>query len=106
MRIAPALIVPALLAGCTAANDAADVIARERAKSVVNGVVADRFPGLNAAPITDCIIDAASAGEIVQIAGASVTGVTQSTVQQVVEISSRPEAVQCIAENSIALLGG
>ncbi len=107
MRRIVNLILPlALLTGCTAANDAADAVARDRAKSVVNGVVANRFPGVNAAPVTDCIIDAASAGEIIQIAGASVTGVTQSTVEQVVDIASRPDAVQCIAENSLTLLGG
>ncbi len=101
-----ALIAAIALTGCTAANGAADTLARDRAKGVVNGVVTNKFPGVNAAPATDCIIDAASAGEIIQIAGASVTGVTQSTVEQVVEIASRPDAVQCIAQNSLTLLGG
>ena len=71
----------------------------------MNGIVSDRFPGVNSAPITDCIIDAASAGEIISIASATVTGVDQSTVNQVLEIAQRPEAVNCIAENSITLLG-
>lgn len=95
----------ALLTGCAAANDAADALARDRAKTVVNGVVSDRFPGVNAAPVTDCIIDAASAGEIISIASASVTGVNQSTVDTVLDIARRPESVQCIARNSITLLG-
>lgn len=100
------LILAALgLSACAAANDAADTIARERAKGVVNTVVAERFPGLNAAPITDSVIDAASASEIISIAGASVTGVTQSTAQEVLTIAQRPEAVQCIAQNSITMLG-
>ncbi len=94
-----------MLAGCTTANDAADTLARDRAKAVVNGVVQDKFPGLNAAPITDCIIDAASAREIIGIASASVTGVNQSTVDTVLEIAQRPEAVTCIAENGIKVLG-
>lgn len=94
-----------LLSACSAANDAADTVARDRAKAVVNGIVADRFPGVNAAPVTDCIIDAASASEIIRIATASVSGVTQSTVQEVLEIAQRPQAVNCIAENSISLLG-
>ncbi len=106
MRMLAAIIGLGLLAGCDAANEAADTLARDRAKTVVNGVVADKFPGLNAAPLTDCIIDAASANEILTIAGASVTGVTDNTVQQVVEIARRPDAVQCIAENSLTLLGG
>jgi outer membrane lipoprotein SlyB len=96
----------AILSGCAAANDAADAVARDRAKTVINGVVEERFPGVDVRPMTDCIIDAASAGEIIEIAGASVTGVTQSTVEQVVEIAARPDAVNCIADNSLTLLGG
>jgi len=106
MRAVMAIVALTLIAGCDVANDAADTLARDRAKTVVNGVVANKFPGVNAAPVTDCIIDAASANEILTIAGASVTGVTDSTVKQVVEIAQRPEAVQCIAENSLTLLGG
>ena len=105
MRTLATILAAATLTGCAAANDAADAVARDRAKSVVNGVVADRFPGVNAAPITDCIIDAASAGEIISIASASVTGVNESTVNTVLEIAQRPEAVTCITENSIKLLG-
>ena len=105
MRIGFILAITLLLTGCEAANQAADNVARDRAKSVVNGVVTTRFPGLNAAPVTDCIIDAASAGEIIRIAGASVSGVTQSTVSDVLDIAQRPEAVQCIAQNGVTLLG-
>ena len=100
------LTLPFVLSACTAANDVADAIARDRAKTVVNGVVEQRFPGVNAAPITDCIIDAASAGEILSIARDSVGGVQPATVELVVEIASRPESVQCIAENGLTLLGG
>lgn len=108
MRLAPALALPVLtgLGACGAANDAADALAREQAKAVVNGVVAERLPGVNAAPVTDCIIDAASASEILTIAGASVTGVTPTTADLVIEIAARPEAVTCIAENSLVLLAG
>ena len=93
-----------VLTACTAANDVADAVARDRAKAVINQVVSDRFPGVNAAPVTDCVIDAATAGEIVSIAGASVTGVTQATVEQVIEIARRPESVRCIAESGVRLL--
>jgi len=106
MKMTSLICAAAILSGCAAANDAADAVARDRAKTVVNGVVEKRFPGLDARPVTDCIIDAASAGEIIEIAGASVTGVTQSTVEQVVDIAARPEAVNCIADNSLTLLGG
>ncbi|SEK73049.1 hypothetical protein SAMN05443999_102145 [Roseovarius azorensis] len=106
MRLVLACLALAGLAACEAGNQVADALARERAKAVVNTVVAQRLPGVNAAPITDCIIDAASAREIVQIASASVTGVTPEVAQQVIGIAQRPEAVQCIAQNSLILLGG
>ena len=95
-----------LLAGCEVANGAANSFAQIRAKRVVNSVVAQQYPGVNAAPVTDCIIESASADEIVNIAGASVTGVTEATVKQVLEIAQRRQSVKCIAENGIALLGG
>ncbi|MEM7731780.1 MAG: succinate dehydrogenase [Pseudomonadota bacterium] len=94
-----------LLSACGAAQDAADVVARDRAKLVVNSVVQDRFPGVDPAPVTDCIIDAASAGEILQIASASVSGVTASTVETVLEIGTRPESVSCLSRNVPRILG-
>ncbi|WP_297768268.1 succinate dehydrogenase [uncultured Roseovarius sp.] len=106
MRMLLATVALLALGACEATNQVADTIARERAKSVVNTVVAERFPAVNAAPVTDCIIDAASAREIVRIAGASVTGVTPEVAQEIVGIAQRPEAVQCIAANSLTLLGG
>ncbi|WP_294613876.1 succinate dehydrogenase [Roseovarius sp.] len=106
MRLALASVALVAVTACDVANEAADTVARDRAKGVVSGVVENRFPGVNAAPVTDCIIDAASAREIISIAGASVTGVTQSTVEQVVEIASRPDAVTCIAQNSLTSLAG
>jgi ABC-type amino acid transport substrate-binding protein len=100
-----AILVFAALTACTAANDMADGLARDQAKTVVNGYVADRFPGLNAAPITDCIIDASSGREILQIASGAVTGVDAALAEQIGQIARRPEALQCIAQNSLTLLG-
>jgi hypothetical protein len=93
------------LAGCSTANDMADDLARGRAKAVVNGYVASNYPGLNAAPITDCIIEAADAREILQIASATVTGLDAGTAEQISQIAQRPEALQCIAQNGLSLLG-
>ena len=104
MRKTGSIIAISLLAACDAATKTTDAIARDQAKSVVNSVVTDRFPGVNAAPVTDCIIDAASAGEIVSIASASVTGVTEKTIEQVLNIARRQDAVNCVAENSLILL--
>ena len=106
MRKRSLIIATSLLAACDSASGTADVIARDQAKSVVNSVVTERFPGVNAAPVTDCIIDAASAGEIVSIASASVTGVTETTVERILAIAGRQDAVTCIAENSLILLAG
>ena len=106
MRVALCTLVLCFLSACGAANKAAAALARDQAKTVVNGVVEARLPGVNVAPVTDCIIDAASAPEILSIARASVTGVSDSTVNLVLEISQRPESVTCIAENSLLLVGG
>ncbi|PIE10306.1 MAG: succinate dehydrogenase [Rhodobacterales bacterium] len=94
----------ALLAGCDVANSVADDLARDRAKVVVNGVMADKLPGVDVSPVTNCIIDNASAGEILTIASAAATGVTQSTVELVAEITKRPDAVTCIASAGLGLL--
>lgn len=103
MRFAP-IFALIFLAGCDVAQEAADDLARDRAKSVVNGVVAQQMPGVNVAPATDCVIENASAGEILKIAQASVTGVTQSTTTLVVEIAKRPETLKCFLQNSLKLL--
>ncbi|MFX0541702.1 succinate dehydrogenase [Roseovarius sp. S4756] len=102
-----ALAISALVAltACTAANDAADTVARNQAKTVVNGYVATNFPGVKAAPVTDCIIEAADAREILQIASGAITGVDAALAEQIGQIARRPEALQCIAQNSLTLIG-
>ncbi|WP_085306900.1 succinate dehydrogenase [Planktotalea arctica] len=99
------MALPLILAlgGCAVASDTADTVARKSAKGVVNGVVAQQFPGVNAAPITDCVIDNATRFEIFDIAKAGATGVTQSTVEAVTTIAQRPETVNCISKNGLGL---
>ncbi|WGI23142.1 succinate dehydrogenase [Amylibacter sp. IMCC11727] len=101
--IAAALVL--VTASCDTAQEAVTKGTRDTAKTVVNQVVETRFPGVNAAPITDCIIDNASVSEILTIAKASVVGIQQDTVDTVVGISQRPETAACIAKNSLKLLG-
>lgn len=104
-KITPFFVVAALaLTGCSVAQQSADILARDKAKQVVNGVVAERFPGVNAAPVTDCIIDNASAGEILTIAGAAITGPDAGTVELVSEIAQRPDTITCIAQNGLAII--
>jgi len=50
--------------------------------------------------------NAASADESINTAGARVTGVTQATEEQVLDIAGHRDSVTCIAENNIALWGG
>ncbi|MGB7318243.1 MAG: succinate dehydrogenase [Planktotalea sp.] len=103
MRLALLIGAAIALGGCQAANETADTVARESAKGVVNGVVAQKFPGVNASPITDCVIDNATRFEIFDIAKAAATGVTPSTVETVTTIASRPDTVQCISKNGLGL---
>lgn len=103
-----ALLASALIftvASCDTAQEAVTKGTRDTAKTVVNQVVESKFPGVNAAPITDCIIDNALVPEILTIAKASVVGIQQDTVDTVVGISQRPETATCIAKNSLKLLG-
>lgn len=106
MRLLGSLGVVMLASACM--NDlgpAGDMLARDAAKGVVNNVVQTRFPGVNAAPFTDCIIDNATGSEIVTIAEAALLGVTPATTNLVVEIAGRPDTVRCAVNNSLGLGG-
>lgn len=95
-----------LLSGCLQdLGPAGDVLARDVAKGVVNSVVQTRFPGVNAAPYTDCIIDNATGPEIVQIAEAAALGTSQATTDLVVGIAGRPDTVRCALNSSLGLQG-
>ena len=104
MRFLLVMTVIGSLAGCVVSEEIVQDTIRLQAKQVVNGQVAQRFPGLNAAPITDCIIDAASTEEILSIGATAVTGVSTSTTDLVMSIAQRPETVSCIASNGTGLL--
>ncbi len=103
MRILQAISVAFTLGACLQANDAAGTVARNTAKTVVNGVVAQKFTGVNAAPITDCVIDNASRGEIFEIAKAGATSIIPATVEIVTGIAPRPDTMHCISKNGLGL---
>ncbi len=88
-----------LLAACT--PEGQDMVARETAKSVINPILAQRFPGVPLAPISNCVIDNATGPEIVTIASAAVTGVTPTTTQTTVRILQRPATIDCIARQGL-----
>ncbi|MFQ6551493.1 succinate dehydrogenase [Aestuariibius insulae] len=95
-----------LTAACTTNPDFADSLARESAKSVVSGIIATRFPGLQVAPVTDCVIDNATSSEIILIARGALTGPTAETTSTVVEIAGRPDTIRCIAQTGPSVLTG
>jgi len=93
------LTLPFLLAACD--TPIADEIARDQAKKAVNPILAERFPGVPLEPATNCVIDNASASEIFQLAKAGATTVSQTDVELVVQIATRPETIQCLIEDGL-----
>jgi len=109
MRLSTIALVSTVVAlsACDQSNELADAVARDTARSVVTPIVERNLPGTNAVGITNCIIDNASAPEILTIASAAVGGVTQNTVTTVLDIAKRPKSVECIAQVSLSgLIGG
>ena len=95
------LLAAALVAACAQTQDE---IARDAAKQAVRPVLAERFPGVPLEPATDCVIDNASAREILILAADAVTGPTASTVEIVLGIVQRPATIQCLAEDGLPVL--
>jgi len=97
-----ALIPLALLAACNTAIGTE--VSRSAAKSVVNSVVSERFPGAPLEPTTDCIIDNASGDEIVTLATSAATRDDQTATRLVLDIVQRPDTVQCVLSNGLPAL--
>ncbi len=93
------LVCVGVLSAC--ANPLVEDASRDLAKGVVNDVVQARFPGLNAAPYTDCVIDNASTKEIVSLAENALTNNTTAAASTVLAISGRTETATCIAQNAL-----
>ncbi len=94
----------AVLAACTPQSQ--DQIARNAAKSAVNRVVLERYPGLPVEPAINCVIDNATAQQIYVLAADSVTGPTASTGEIVAGIIQKPETVRCLADSALMQLAG
>lgn len=105
MRGAGVVLACLALAACDLAQGPAEAVARQQAKNVINGVVSTNFPGVNARPVTNCIVDNATLDEVLAIARAAVVGVDAQTTQTILDVASRPETVTCIAANGLDLLG-
>ena len=80
-------------------------ITLEPFEQVINTVVERNFPGVNAAPVSNCVVDNATGDEIVTVAEAAVTGIDDETVATVLDVVKRRDTIDCIASNGIALLG-
>lgn len=83
--------------GGNVVQDGARVVARQ----AVNAAVASQLPGVDATPVTDCIIDNASLDELItlaRIAAMGSSGVTE--VWPVVQtIGQRPATLECFSQN-------
>ncbi|MFZ7092031.1 hypothetical protein [Primorskyibacter sp. 2E233] len=102
-RVRGAVLLAGLgLAACS--PQAQDQFAREAARSAITPVVAERFPGVPVEPTINCIIDNASAPQIRALALDSVAGPTQSTVEIVTNIVSKPETLTCLAAEGLPAL--
>ena len=82
------------LAAC--ATNPVEQTTRTVARNVVGPIVAERFPGVPAQALTDCIIDNADALELRELARAAVVGVDDTTAGTVRTILSRPETRTCL----------
>ncbi len=87
------------LTACVGVQDLADQIARQQARTYVNAEVQQRFPGVDATPITNCVIDNANAQEIITIAGGIALGNTDAATNTVNTVLQRPGTLQCAAGN-------
>ncbi len=78
--------------GTTAMSDEA---ARAAARSVVTPIVTQQAPGPLGVAMSDCIINNASAAELLALARAATGGVSADTVTLTSQILARPETVAC-----------
>ncbi len=101
MRPEPILLLT-LLAACN--TPLADEVARGAARSAVNPVLARQFPGIPLEPATNCIIDNASAGEILTLATSARQGVTDASTRIVLDIARRPDTFNCLATEGLPVL--
>ncbi len=102
------IITAALLAtlgACTTTGIGTTVLsdeaARAAARAVVTPIVAQQVPGPLGVAMADCIINNASAAELLTLARSATTGVNADTVTLTSQILARPATVTC-ATSAIA----
>lgn len=96
-----ALILCLALPACVAGEAVMQETTRSLARSAVNSAAAQYLPGVNVTPFTDCVINNAQTGELIQLAqyaSAGANGAAQAW-PVVRTIASRPEATQCLVQS-------
>lgn len=101
-KILTSVALLSALSACSLGDPIVEDTSRQIAKGVVNSVIQQRFPGVNAAPYTDCVIDNASTEEILGLAQNAALGDNQSATATVITITQRPATTQCITQNAIS----
>lgn len=84
---APPVVTPAL--------PSADTVARTAARTAINQEMARRLPGANVAPYTDCVVNNASASELIDIGQQVNRG--GNVGNSIAAIVGRPATSECIA---------
>lgn len=97
MRLASVLLLGSL-AACATIDRASEATTRNAAKTAINTVMEERVPMADLEPISDCVIENATRGEILSLASAALTGIMQSTVSTVLEIVGRPGSILCLSK--------
>lgn len=95
------LICLPLLAACQ--SGVLDQVARAQARQTAHRVLQTHAPGLPLEPATDCVIDNASAGELLGLAKLGVTRQpTPEAIDTVMAVLTRPETVNCLGTQGLA----
>ena len=102
MSLIKILPLALLLAACS--QQSQDTIAREAARRAITPVVQDKLPGVPVEPAVNCVIDNANSNQIGALAVDAVTGPTQSTIEIVTQIISKPETLRCLAAEGLPAL--
>jgi hypothetical protein len=90
------LLAALLLAACSP-QQFADDVTRQAAESVVTPILDDYMPPAQAAGATTCILDNARPEEIRALARDVAVQAGTTTVQNVLNIATRPGTITCLA---------
>lgn len=95
------LLASLALSGCVAGEAVMQETTRSLARTAVNGAAAQYLPGVNVTPFTDCVINNAQTGELIQLAQYASAGANGAAEAWPVvrSIAQRPEATQCLLQS-------